>query len=61
MPDHDLQKLHASRRTLAQECAKHARKSERAKTNPFFTRRVFWLVLNGVCDSYEEVISHADR
>ncbi len=56
-----LHKLHETRRSLAFDCSKHAAKSERAKANPFFVQRVYCLVINGVCDSYEEVISHADR
>lgn len=56
-----LKKLHETRQTLALDSAKKARASKIAKSNPFFTRRVYALVLNGVCDTYEEVVSHADR
>lgn len=56
-----LKKLHETRRGLAFDCAKKARASKIARSNPFFTRRVHALVLNGVCDTYEEAISHADR
>lgn len=50
-----------SRMALASACADKAKKSERVGSNPFYVRRVYWLVLNGVCDSYEEASSHADR
>ncbi len=56
-----LKKLHETRRQLALDCAAQARKTERAKSNPFFTRRIYALVLNGVCDYYEEAVSHADK
>lgn len=56
-----LKKLQETRRGLALDCAKKARASKLAKSNPFFTRRVHALILNGVCDTYEEVVSHADR
>ena len=61
MTTETMRKLHGTRESLARSCASHASKSERAKTNPFFVRRVYWLVLNGVCDSFEEVLTHADR
>ena len=51
----------ASRVAIATAGAKLATKSEKAPSNPFFVRRVYWLILNGVCDTYEEAISHADR
>ena len=56
-----LKKLQETRRNLALDCAKAAKKSERANSNPFFIRRVYSLVINGVCDTYEEVVSHVDR
>ena len=51
----------ASRIRLADACVIKAKKSEIAESNPFFLSRVYWLVVNGVCSSYEEVVSHADR
>ena len=56
-----FKKVHTTRQRLALDCANQARKSERAKSNPFFTRRVYALVINEVCDTYEEAVSHADR
>ena len=56
-----FKKVHTTRKRLAFDCASQARKSERAKSNAFFTRRVYALVINEVCDTYEEAVSHADR
>ena len=56
-----FKKVHATRQRLAYDCASQARKSERAKSNPFFTRRVYALVINEVCDTYEEAVGHADK
>ncbi len=51
----------ASRMRLADACVVLAKKSEIARSNPYFVKRVYWLIVNGVCDAYEEVVSHADR
>ncbi len=55
------EKIHDTRQRLAFDCASQAKKSERANSNPFFIRRVHALVLNGVCDTYEEAAGHADK
>lgn len=55
-----LQKARATRLSLARDCAKLAAKSEIAKSNSHFVKRVYWLVANGVCDNYAETLTYAN-